>query len=47
MKEEVWPGTPFEDRKLKSGEEFQKVQKFRMQGSVRTKQTMLAILTNY
>jgi hypothetical protein len=46
MEEAEWPGTPFADRKLMSGEEFQKDQKFRMQGNVRTNQTMLAMLTN-
>lgn len=45
MEEAKWPGTPFADRKLKGGEEFQNDQKFRMQGNVRTKQTLLAMLT--
>lgn len=45
MKEAEWPGKPFANRKLKSGEEFQKDLKFRMQGNVRTKQTKLAMLT--
>jgi len=45
MKEAEWPETPCADRKLKSGEESQKDQKFRMQGNVRTKLTMLAMLT--